>query len=547
MHVFILTSNKHKESELSKYFHQVGLKTEHLFNSSSLPLDLTDYLCVQEQTKLTNKEQKDAQLDIFEEVLHHSEITLTGKIQNIPFSEKFSSEVEGYIFPNLKTQRHDVYHWDDVFVAKKNMKSYLEMKDLGLKNSARDLAFSQVIHYLPNLFSFEKKVNLNFNPVNINEVISFEPVIYNLCQENRYYKLAYENEVFHNILNFVLNDGLFVRLASSRQQKNYWLPGLNAGVPLTPKKDELHELTFLFHDIMHFLFPDLIVSENTTLAKHKYILARLMSEAFTLVLADMLFISLMKKAQIEYDYNKRKIFPLIEYLNLDVKIENLPKIKELLWANTQFAVLGKEKALKELCQNAENFEAYKNKYQRFFQEDFIWTNHNYSNMAKYAPKTKMWAKKLNKVLDLSLTSTFALTESNLEKEVKEIFDTMFNRLEKAINYQVPYQKDLAKSNAFKHYMAGQCYIFAKFDTSYNDLFFNQIATLLETPQLNEKEMYNIQVVFESFLTKLEGDHFINAYQKKNYQNIYPVFDAFYVFYDRQNSESFDYTLKTVFN
>jgi hypothetical protein len=38
----------------------------------------------------------------------------------------------------------------------------------------------------------------------------------------------------------VVNAGVFFRSAKNRREKTYWLPGLNAGLPFTPKKDEIH-------------------------------------------------------------------------------------------------------------------------------------------------------------------------------------------------------------------------------------------------------------------------------------------------------------------
>jgi len=37
------------------------------------------------------------------------------------------------------------------------------------------------------------------------------------------------------------------RSASNRREKNYWFPGLNAGIPLVPKRDPVHEATFMAH------------------------------------------------------------------------------------------------------------------------------------------------------------------------------------------------------------------------------------------------------------------------------------------------------------
>ncbi len=66
------------------------------------------------------------------------------------------------------------------------------------------------------------------------------------------------------ILNRVLDEGIFFRSPKNRRQANYWLPGLNAGLPLVEKKDEIHEITFMAHDMCHFAIKDLVFIGNNS-------------------------------------------------------------------------------------------------------------------------------------------------------------------------------------------------------------------------------------------------------------------------------------------
>lgn len=333
MRIIISTSNKHKEIEFSKYFKNIGLKTEHIYQYSDLIFkENEDFICIREQTQLLNKKTLlPSTYSHFEEVIHISTVTLELKKDSLHTKEDFTAQIDGFIFANKKTDRSDIYNWDDIFVSAKTMKTYQDMKDRGLKNSARDIAFSKAIEKINYIFHFENKINLNFNPSNIDNVISFEPFIKNLFDNNAIYKEVYKNKLFKNLINNILNSGIFIRRASDRKEKNYWLPGLNAGIPLTPKKDEFHELTFMFHDIMHFIYPDLLVVDNIESSKNKYIISRMMSEAFTLVLADMLFVDLLKNSGFDYDFSKRKIYPIFEKCKFEIKPENINKLKELLW------------------------------------------------------------------------------------------------------------------------------------------------------------------------------------------------------------------------
>ena len=48
-----------------------------------------------------------------------------------------------------------------------------------------------------------------------------------------------------DVFRCVANNGAFFRSAKTRREVNYWLPGLNAGIPFTSKKDEVHEISYL--------------------------------------------------------------------------------------------------------------------------------------------------------------------------------------------------------------------------------------------------------------------------------------------------------------
>ena len=553
MKIFILTKNHYKEKELSKYFRNIGLHTEHIrkLNRSELKKQKTDYLCVSEQTQLLNKDNKISELKDFEEVTHQSEVTLEVFKDGKKTVKKYYGYVEGYVFPNLKSNRTDIFNWDDIFVASATMKSYQEMKDNGLKNSARDLAFVQLIDYLPEVFKFDKKINLNFNPMENEDVISFKPFIKDLFDNNQYYAIAYKNPVFHNIINHVLNDGLFIRSATNRKQKNYWLPGLNAGIPLTPKKDALHELTFMFHDIMHFIFSDLIVTDQSEESRQKYIIARMMSEAFTLVLADMLFISLLKKEGIEYDYDKRKIYPIFSQNEFDINLDNLDKIKDLLWANTAFALLGDEAPFKAMIKDEQIFNNYKSKYQRFFQEDYRWTAHNYENIKQYSQRDEKWLKHIKSncnhlVFDTKESYPDFNINSSLEDQVKIIFDYFFSKLTNIIKNPSTYNPELAFTNAVRKYVAGQINVFFKFDALYSPIFLEQISLILKKETLVEKDLNNIRNLYNAYIDKLVKDSFTTSYEGENYKNIYPIFEPFYVFYEKTVEETFNETLMKVF-
>jgi hypothetical protein len=90
--------------------------------------------------------------------------------------------------------------------------------------------------------------------------------------------------------------------------RNDWAPGLNGAIPLTPKKDPVHGITFMIHDLMHQAIPDLIFTgvpkaEDQALWRNVYSVWRMMSEAFAfaLALADMIFVDSRVQSKLDYD------------------------------------------------------------------------------------------------------------------------------------------------------------------------------------------------------------------------------------------------------
>jgi len=562
MKIYIVTSNKKKEKELSKYFKNIGLKTYHLTTMNNNNEDIflkngDSCLIISEQTKLISQDTgRLSLLDKFEEVVHESTVSATyiEKKNNEVIKTKnyFTASVEGFLFPSLKTEREDVYNWDEIFFSGKSMQSYQHMKDKGIKNSARDIAFAKLINEMNYLFKFETKVNLNFNKLEKDEVISFESFLKDLIDNNKYYKCCKDNLFFNNLLSNIINDGIFVRRASDKSQRNYWLPGLNAGIPLTPKKDDVHEITFMFHDIMHFIFPDLIITGNDKLSKNKYIISRMMSEAFTIVLADIFFVSILKDNGVQYDFSKRKIYPLFENMKFEISLNNIDKIRNLLWANVCFALLGEDQPLLDIVNNEKAFYDYKNKYQRFFQEDYRWTLNNYKNISKNHLINKKWYEYIKTNFGSIIYSTEDYcSQINNEMPIKEqisvIFDEMFNKIiNMSLSYK-EYNEGITLTNAFNRYISGQCYIFYKYETTYNSLFLEQIMNITSKGIHSFDDIVYIRSIYKAYLNKLETDNLITQYDKEKFENIFPVFDPFYVFYDRNDNESFQDTLNIVYS
>jgi hypothetical protein len=109
-----------------------------------------------------------------------------------------------------------------------------------------------------------------------------------------------------------------------------------------------------------------------------------------------------------------------------------------------------------------------------------------------------------------------------------------------------YNPEIAFSNAVKKYMAGQLNVFFKFDALYSSIFLEQISIILRKEIINEKDLKNIKNLYDAYIDKLVKDGFTTSYEGENYKNIYPIFEPFYVFYEKTVEESFADTLKKIF-
>ena len=65
-----------------------------------------------------------------------------------------------------------------------------------------------------------------------------------------------------------------------------------------------------------------------------------------LVLADMVFIDVLSRAGVVYDYTKRRIHPL--FASLDVDVSEPVQLKALLYANASYCLLGDTAPYQEL-------------------------------------------------------------------------------------------------------------------------------------------------------------------------------------------------------
>jgi hypothetical protein len=391
---------------------------------------------------------------------------------------------------------------------------------------------------------------MRFFPMKQEDTFEFNSKAFDFVITNPLIAAGTSGHYLGNILSNVLRSGIFFRSAANRKEKNYWLPGLNAGIPLTEKKDPIHEITFLFHDLMHFQLPDLIPDIGRGLAKKVYVTHRVMGEALTLVLADMIFVDNMKRAGVDYDFSKRLIYPLYQNMNVGGSVDDL---RDLVKAMALYAVRGDDSLirarLKPGTEAVAALDAFKAKYGRFFEEDIRWTEHNFDQFESQADYIGRWIDDVVgrgnlRTNGLETLSSFMIRLDDREAEGgKDVFDAVFEQIFDRVvvgNARTSANRDaeISISNGFKRYIIGQLSIFARF------------GDVLDAPAIREKLMSKVasermlttdeiramRDLFNAYVDMLERRSLIDYSDALTYRSMHPVFPPFYVFYDTKKTE-----------
>ncbi|EAY27002.1 hypothetical protein [Microscilla marina] len=449
----------------------------------------------------------------------------------------------GVIDYSAKSPDKKRYGWDDVFVLRPLGLSYQQLKQRGMKNHGRQEALAK---FALQFLYYSQGIDLNFNALEQKQAIEFSEAIFKLVATHPLINspTVKANKLTH-LFDYALNNGGFFRSARNRRQKNYWAPGLNAGIPLVPKKDEVHEITFFVHDLCHFVLPDLVYSgEDAPLYDKVYVIYRMLSEALTLVIADMCFVHALVQDGVPYDFSKRKIYPLYQAI---LKKHPDISLNELWAANVQYCLLGDDSHYKYLITKEDRpvLKAFKAKYETFFVGDFRWTKHNLQYMKNNAGVFAHWHTSNREVFaqqglwsiqdfthqKLGLNLDTPLSNTALVHQVRDVVVQHYCQVMEG-NFVWTQAEKL--SNSFKKYMLGQMLIFYKMDfLPYSQFLQKKFNDALLHQSFDLPFIRRYRQMYADYLDMLETDyHLIHKDDVETYKEVYPIFDSFYVFYDR---------------
>lgn len=468
---------------------------------------------------------------------------------------EYVHEIEGHVDPTLRVPGRDVFDWDDVFVPAQTLRSYHAMRELGLKLSARDLVIDDFVR--AHLW-YRRPVGLRWTPLAQERTIDFSIDPAAFLADHPVYRRLPAAHPLRRVLGHVVAEGLFFRAAKNRRERNYWLPGLNAGLPFVPKRDDVHEATYMFHDLMHFAFPDLLFDGRSGAAERSvYVVHRMMSEAFTLVLADMVFVDALARTGLAYDFSPRRIHPLFASLGLDPGGDPA-HLRRLLRANVRFCLAGDASEYRALGADPAAFEAFRGKYEQFFVADYRWTHQNFASMTeRLGGRAGAWLALIDPLrARLAPTETVGgLTDAlradgvdvrRLDPLVEAVFERSWARLERLWTTP-PADPGRCLGQGFTRWLAGQLALCVVFDVAPEGAYYGRrlVDAVARAGPLGADDVARLRGVFDQYVDLLHGRRLISKDDRDVYREVFPAFSPYFVEYDVELQAPLDATARAL--
>lgn len=435
-------------------------------------------------------------------------------------------EVRGHFHgAQLRPEDPSVFDWDAAFRLAVTDATLEEMDAHGLKSSAREQCLS----------AFAKRMLHRKEPKTLRWSVT-DPQDWSadarlLLDHPLYQRLA---PPLRNALAFVIDQGVFFRATKSRRDGNYWFPGLNGGLPYVPKGDAVHEATYLFHDVMHQLMPDLVFDGAATLDhKRVYIAYRMMSEGTSLVLADMMFVDGLARdpAHAGYDFTRRRIYPLYEAIEPDRRGD----LQWLLRQVCTFVLRGEPGELPTATAAWQHFAA---KYTRFFVADFLWTRMNWRNLVARSESIRAW-------IDLVQPETFGAQGvwflSQVVDELgrglpldalcKRLFELVWRRrIAPALEFAGTAEVARSRSAGLRRWLTGQLALFARYAPIVGmPALAHELAARARDPRaFTDTDVVDVRARLRAHVRKLAVDGVLSEDDAAIFPDLFPLFDPFFL-------------------
>ena len=366
------------------------------------------------------------------------------------------------------------------------------------------------------------------------------------------HELIRDHPDYGNMMRFLCNErGLFLKVGNTAGQRAYWNSSLNGGLPILKKADPLHEGTFMLHDLFHFVPVDPLLgnSEGSESTKAVYLAHRLLSEATTLVLADMVGAADAKLKQKGYDTNKRKIYPVYE--SIQQAQGRRPDTNKLLAANAYFCFTGNTAGFESLGASHEVLVDYRKKYETIFRDDFLWNLQNYEamdNEYRANPHFQEYYAWLKANTDLPTLDEYSpsVTTSGGEVDVQKLLNLFQTEFKAAFDYENPLDETSRVKRAYGRYFAGQRVIFARFNstdplmTEELRTAFDQCFTALNrTSDMEEIKSYasQMRMINDEYVGSLLASDTLLPHEAATYRFATPLYPVKFVNYEKRKDSN----------
>jgi hypothetical protein len=369
------------------------------------------------------------------------------------------------------------------------------------------------------------------------EWITGNPLMVELCRRYPQYG---------NLVRYLCNErGMFLKVGNYPNERAYWNSTTNAGLPIIKKADPVHEGTFMLHDLYHFVPVDPVLGGKKIGEPEKaaYMAHRMMSEASTLVLADMLAVDHAGLTDKGYDVTKRQIYPVYQSI-IEAQGADAPMlVDKLLAANVYFCFTGNTKGFEMLGASEESLVKYRAKYESVFRDDFLWNLQNLENMIDEAESNpriaeyQSWLQHVAKVPTLSNYSDRVITPAGTN--IAEMLSTFRAGFRKAMQYQQPINDKQRHTLAAQKYLAGQRIVFARYagELSPNgymqdfDALYSELTTAPNTAAISELTNQSNEIV-TSYLSRLFAQGKLLPHQFEVDTFAAPLYPVKFVNYER---------------
>lgn len=554
-YVVLKTTSPEKFDEIRPHLLKYNIECVPEFLSTGLP-----FAVLKEHSELSEQGDGTATVTsslIIEQI--EDEILVTKKI--------YITKAHGFL-SNSDYSREVPKPWgyDAKFIPDGIMTSYYHLKKKGLKISPRDMNIGQFlqdfVHYNSNSWTFkELKVS---RPVDLE--LDYRKVLIDFFDFDSQTKfIGYD--FWKNIVNAAVSGGLFIRAANTRKMNNYWWPVGNAGLPITSKpNDPIQEKTYMMHDIFHYLVPDILYTGNVHNKPNyewSYILHRVMTECFTLVLGDMFYVHYLTINGLKYEtVEKRRIYPIFEAIygkKTDVFTSEI--LEEVVRASCTYGLYGYDSGFIALfvkyngTYRLDEFRTliknFRDKYDYYLIQDLKWTIHNAAYMKEHAQQYRYLndLEHITKRLEIVTLDSLETEIGGKKQDINYFVDIGLKQLQKSLKRPEAHENTILK-NKFLRWAIGQLCFFEHYAgipiiDGYKTKFYEYTELILSemNPKVTLNKVRNFRYQWDQLMTVCVELQILTGEEEKQYKEVFPIFDPHYISSYEDKSENLSEVMK----